>query len=174
MTVLDRDRALASLEPVRRALLEDATAEGERLLDAARADADDILATARADVDQAVERARRKATASAAARRDDALTRARREAHASVLTARAELRATLVERVRAQMATLPDDPRYPDLIDHLTDLARQQLGDDAEIAHDPAGGIVATSGPRRVDYRLSALADRVVDDAGEEVAALWS
>jgi vacuolar-type H+-ATPase subunit E/Vma4 len=174
MTVLDLDPVLATLAPVRRALLEDATAEGERLVAAATADAHDVVAAARADVDEAVERARHKAAAAAAARRERELATARRDAHGMILAERAALRRSLIDRVHAAVAALPDDPRYPELVDRLVRLARDQLGDDAVVTDDPDGGFVASVGPRRVDYRLAALADRAVDAAAEEVAGLWS
>lgn len=168
------DRVLAELDPVRRALLDDARAEAERLRVEARAAADRAIDDARAEVDAAVARARRKATASAQVRAEEHLAAARRDAHTAVLEAQAELRRQLIERVRSASANIRDDPRYQRLVDHLVALAREQLGDDAEITHDPDGGIVASSGSLRVDYRLAALADRAVDAAAEEVAALWA
>lgn len=179
MTAVDRTPsadgpALEELEPVRRALLDDARAQADRLVADARADADRALAAAQAEVDAAVERARSKAAASARARSEDELATARRDAYAAILAAQAELRSELVEEVRARLASVRSDPRAPRLVDHLVALARTQLGDGAEIIHDPDGGIVATAGPRRVDYRLTALADRAVEAAAEEVATLWT
>ena len=54
-------------------------------------------------------------------------------------------------------------------------LAAAQLGAEAEITVDPDGepGIVASAGHRRVDYRLTTLADRAFDALGADVATLW-
>lgn len=177
MTIVDRPDAhdellLVELEPVRRALIADARSEAERRLAAARTDSEQMVAAANAEVDADVDRARRKAIASAEARADAQLTEARHRSRAAVLAARADLRRALDERVRARLAAVPDDPRYPRLLDHLTALARAQLGDDAVIVSDPDGGIVARSGSRRVDYRLAALVDRAIGAAAEEVASL--
>ena len=39
---------------------------------------------------------------------------------------------------------------------------------------DPAGGIVAELGSRRVDYSLPQLADRALDVLADEVARSWA
>ena len=55
-------------------------------------------------------------------------------------------------------------------------MARDQLGPGARIERDPPelGGVVATAGTRRVDYTLTALAERALNDHADEVTALWT
>jgi hypothetical protein len=67
------------------------------------------------------------------------------------------------------------DPSYPRLLDRLEELARAQLGADVVIDRDPPsdGGVLASSGDRRVDYRLDALAERAAIAIEDEVAASW-
>jgi vacuolar-type H+-ATPase subunit E/Vma4 len=166
----------ASLEPVRDALLADADADAERIVAEAERAADELVDEAERDADAAIENSRRHAEASRRARADQALARARREAHLAIQQARADLRRQLVDRVHTAAEGMRDDPRYPALLDHLEDLARSQLGDDAVIQRDPVpgGGIVATAGGRRVDYRLHVLADRALDAIADDVDVLWS
>jgi vacuolar-type H+-ATPase subunit H len=164
-----------ALEPVRRALLEDAAADASRLLDDARTAADERVSTARERADQTVEAARRRARTTAEARAAHAVGAARREAHAVLLRAEDEVWAELVERLHRAVRTMPADPRYPALLDRLADLARGQLGDAADVRRDPdGGGVLATAGGRSVDYRLTALADRALDSIADEMAVPWT
>lgn len=165
-----------SLGPVRHALLADAEADAERIVAEAERAADELVGEAERGADAAIENSRRHAEASRRAQADQALARARREAHLIIQQARADLRRQLVDRIQTAAESLRDDARYPALLDHLEDLARSQLGDDALIQRDPVpgGGIVATAGGRRVDYRLHVLADRALDAIADEVEGLWS
>lgn len=165
-----------SLEPVRRALLEDARHAADEIVADARRVADERVAAAQEEADEAIDEVRRRVEATAAARAEQARERARRAAHASVLRAHDELRHELVERVRLAMGELRRDPRYPALLDRLERMARDQLGSGTEIERDPDpdGGVVGSVGGRRVDYRLPALADRAVAAIADEVVTLWS
>lgn len=168
--------AAGSLEPVRRALLDDATAEAERIRAEARqhadADADEAEREVADEVDQV---ARRQAIASTA-HADQVRARAHAEAHAMMLGAREELRQELLATVRSAALQLRDDERYPALLDQLETLARVQLGADADVQRDPpdGGGVVVVVGTRRVDYSLPALAERALRDHGDEVSSLWT
>lgn len=166
---VDTEPLRASLAPVRHALLDDAAAEADAVLTRARSDADATVGAARDEVQAAVEQERARATAARAARSDIALAEARRTAHRTVLRARADVWRALVDRVVAEVDELRDDPRYPALLDHLTALARDQLGADATVEEHPDGGIVARAGPRRVEYGLPSLARRSLTNiAGKE------
>ena len=168
-SAVDVEPLRASLAPVRRALLDDASAEADALLARARSDADSTIGAARRETQVAVEQARERATAARAATTDMARREAQRQAHRRVLRARSEVWRELVDRVIAAVDELRDDPRYPELVAHLTALARDQLGPDATIDEHPDGGIVARAGTRRVDYGLPALARRaLIAIAGEE------
>ncbi len=169
-------RSASPLEPVRRALLDDARRAADALVADARRAADDLVGVAQREADEALDRVRRRAAATAAAQAAQAREHAERDAHTALLRAHDDLRRELADRVRHAVAELRDDPRYPALLDRLEELARAQLGDDVDIDRDPDpdGGIVATAGGRRVDYRLPALADRAVAAIADEVVTLWS
>ena len=163
-----------ALEPVRLALLADAQAEAAEIVGQTNAEAAGVVARAHADADAAVDQARRRAEDTIAAHAAMTVTRARREAHTTVLRAREALRRELVRRVGIAVEAMRDDERYPALLARLESLAGAQLGAATRIEYPPEGGIVATVGPRRVDYRLATLAERELEQLADEVAALWS
>lgn len=169
-------RTTIALEPVRRTLLDDARRAAGEIVAEAQRRAEQIVDDARSEADEALGEARRRAEASAAAQAEQTLARDRRAAYSNVLRTRDELRRELTDRVRSAAVDLRHDPRYPALLDQLEQLAREQLGGEIEIERDPqpGGGIVATAGGRRVDYRLAALADRAVNAIADEVVKLWS
>jgi vacuolar-type H+-ATPase subunit E/Vma4 len=153
----------SALEPVRRALLDDAARQADELVQAARAAAVERTSAAEQRATDEVERARRRARATAVARTDRAVAEARRKAHAQVLETDAEIVGELTARVRRAVGAMVDDRRYPALLSRLESLARRQLGDGANVVVDDAdGGVVADLDGRRVDYRLTALADRAL------------
>lgn len=164
-----------ALEPVRRALLADAKAEADRIVSAALDAADELIAEAQAEADAAVDEAHHRAQLSAQAYAGQRLAQIRSDSHRAVLDTEAQLGQRLLDEVHTAARALRGEPRYPALLDHLESLARSQLGDGAVIDRDPEpdGGIVAKAGPRRVDYRLVALADRAIDTLADEVAELW-
>lgn len=169
------DALTVALEPVRQALLEDAGATAEAILAAARRSATDTVAAAEREVEAEVERARRRSEAIARAAADQALARARRDAHRAVLEARDEVRRRLETEVRAAVLRLPEDPRYERLVERLHAVARSQLGEDATVYADPeAGGVVAESDGRRVDYTLVALAERALAGLADRVEMRWT
>ena len=56
----------------------------------------------------------------------------------------------------------------------LEAMARQQLGDTAQIEPDKeAGGLIARCDGRVVDYRTPAVVDRAIEDLGAELETLW-
>ncbi len=171
---LDVESLRTSLDPVRRAMLADASVEADRIVTEARARADSTIDAARDEVRTAVEHATRRAQRARAASAAVALGEARRDAHRTVLRARAEAWNELVDRVVAGVDGLRDDPRYPALAEQRAGEARSQLGDDATIEEHPDGGIVARSGPRRVDYRLPVLARRALQTIAGERDGPWT
>lgn len=163
-----------ALEPVRTALQADAAAEASRIRHDAEMTAQALIEEAQDDVASAVDRTRRTAEQSARARADQAAAQSHRDAHLRLLAAQESLHAEVVERVHAAVRKLPQDPRYPELLDALEDRARRQLGDDAHVDRDTnGGGLTATSGARRVDYGLDALADMALDLQSDEMSKLW-
>jgi vacuolar-type H+-ATPase subunit E/Vma4 len=169
---MSRDSARpAALEPLRLALLAAATREADRELAAATADADARLAAAEA------ESARIRAEARDRARAEAALTLARLRAHAhararsSVLAAQRAAYESLRRAARSAVVALRHDPAYPALRERMTDAVRRRLGPDAQIEEATDGGVVGRADARRVDYSLTTLADRVVDEIAAELVS---
>ena len=164
-----------NLSPLRRAL------RAETALDATRRRTDVTNRCARIVAEAEAEAARlatqgrldgeRVAEGEAARRRAAASRRARE------LRLQAERRQLEELRRRAREAALElrSDPGYPDLLERLSRTVRMQLGEDAELDVDPPGrgGVLGRRGNATVDYTLGAIAERVVNDLGTELAELW-
>lgn len=144
-----------------RAEVEDACAR--RLLEA-ETQAQALMARGRRDGEEAAahERLRRRAAA----------TRRAREL-------RLEAQRTLVDELRSRACEaalqLKTDPRYPELLDRLSQIATAQLGAGAKLEIDPPefGGVVARAGARSVDYTLPALVDRAIGELDGKLDTLW-
>jgi len=163
-----------NLDVVRDALLADARRQAEDLLAAAEHAAMTVVAAARDEAERMMAGAR--SDGEAEARRVAAIegARARRQFREQVLSARRAAYERLRVESRRTAIDLRHDPRYADLVDGLTRVARRQLGDEAAVRVDErAGGVVATAGSRSVDYRLDVVADRCVAALGDEIEALW-
>ncbi len=157
------------LEPVRAALREDADRRAAQVLDRAQREAAATVAAAWADSEQVVARAAERAKATTQARREQARAAARRAVHHQVLETEAAVRQAVVGAAVAGTAGMTRDPRYPQLLDRLEQVATDQLGADAVVVRDPPDGpgVVATAGARRVDYRLATLAQRALEAHGD-------
>ncbi len=164
------------LEPVREALLADAEDQAERIIAEAVRDARELTDTAKDETDAAVEQARRLAERSARALADQGLARLRTETHRRVLERQQQILQQLIDTVHESARELRTDPRYPALLDELESMARNQLGDTAALDRDasPDGGIVGEADVQRVDYRLTALADRALETLADDVVELWT
>jgi vacuolar-type H+-ATPase subunit E/Vma4 len=162
------------------------TASGALLAEARRR-AQEILAQAEVEASEQVEPARRQADAVVAAARargeaDGRLESGRDEAaerfaaRMTVLAAQRTSYDELRRRARAAVLTLREEADYPELLERLAAAARRDLGDGAQLQIDPPdlGGVLGTAGTRAVDYTLTALADRCIDDLGPRLAALWT
>jgi vacuolar-type H+-ATPase subunit E/Vma4 len=163
------------LQPVRRALLDDATHDAEQIAGRASQRAADVVDSARRESATQLEQVRRRRERSAEAHAEQMLAMAHNNAHEAILRAREVVRRQLIDETRRSVMAVRNDERYDTLLDRLEDLARAQLGADARIDRDPApdGGVIATNGSRRVDYTLPALADRALEALADEVALLW-
>jgi vacuolar-type H+-ATPase subunit E/Vma4 len=164
------------LEPVRRALLADATGEADGIRAAARDHVRSITDAAEQEIAAEVAEIARRRSIAERAHADQLRARARAEARAELLATREQVYRDLLAAVRAAALELRDDERYPALLDRLEAVARDQLGADARVERDPPdrGGVVAVAGTRRVDYTLPALAERALRDHADEVAELWT
>lgn len=164
------------LEPVRAALLADASREADRILASATGEAADITASAEAEISDARKQAEGRGRRSAEARAAQLLAQARSDAHRNVLETKESIRQRLVAAVHEAALGLRDDERYPKLLDRLEAMARRQLGPDVTIERDPTdvGGVRASTANRRVDYSLVALSDRALQTMADEMARLWN
>jgi vacuolar-type H+-ATPase subunit E/Vma4 len=162
------------LSAVRDALLAEARADAARLLEEADARAAATRAAAEQAGEELVRAAREEGDAAAALEGAHDGARARRTARALVLAAQREVYDELRNSARARAQELRASPDYKALLERYASAARAQLGADATVALDPAGGLRATAGTRSVDYTLDAVVDRAVDAIGERTAALWS
>ena len=166
-----RDPVVDQLEPVHRALLEDAATSAQALIAAATREVDAAVAEVERQCDAEVAEVERRSAAAARTSRDQHVTAVRRQRYEHVLRVRSEIRQQLVDAARDAALALRSDPRYPELLDHLEETARAQLGDDAIIRRDPEpdGGVVAELGARRVSYTLLELAERALDALPDEL-----
>jgi vacuolar-type H+-ATPase subunit E/Vma4 len=166
---------IARLQPVRRALLDDAESAATSIIDEARAVADRLVADAEREAAREIDTARHRGERSAQAQVERDLASALATARSGVLDAQRRIRDEAIRAVHGAVTDMRADPRYPALLDHLEAEACEQLGQGAIIERDPdAGGVVAVADQRRVDYTLPALADRALAAHADEVAQLWS
>jgi len=165
------DQALA---PVREALLTTAEARAHLLRQDAEEQAKAMLAAAGAEAARIISAAVSEGEASA--RSDAALrsARVRRQAKELVLAQQNALRRELQQQVHDAALTLRQDASYPALLAVLTEQCRAVLGAEVTLSEDPAGGVVAQAGSRRLDLSLPALAARTLDAMSPQVSRLWA
>jgi vacuolar-type H+-ATPase subunit E/Vma4 len=151
------------LAPVRQALLAAADRDAAAVRARARCTADQIMHDAVAQAEAIRADAHRQGSAAAARTVVVERAHARRAARATVLRAQREADEALVTAARAAVARLVDDPDYPRLRAGMVRAIHRALGPDADIRAHPDGGVVGLAGPRRVDFSLRGLADRVLE-----------
>jgi vacuolar-type H+-ATPase subunit E/Vma4 len=163
-----------NLESLRAAFLQRAEEDAARRRAEVEAECERRLAAARERARSLVEQAKlegQTAGEEEGVRRRRLAERAAREKR---LAARGEIYEALRSRAREDAFALRAEPGYGALLDRLADVARRQLGPAAAIEVDPAaGGILAHSGARSVDYTLPALVDRALVELDGEVEQLW-
>lgn len=99
---------------------------------------------------------------------------ANRHARELLLAAQSELFDELRLRATEGALELRTDPRYADLLERVSTLAKSQLGADAEVATDAElGGVVGRAGSTSVDYRLPALVERAIAELDGQLETLW-
>jgi hypothetical protein len=140
----------------------------------ARANAAATLANAEAGAASAIDQARGEGVRAAEATVQAQLIASRRAARTLVLDAQHDVEAAA--RVRAVGAAMAfrERPEYQRLLDNLEASAKHRLGRAAEIVRDGSdGGVRARVGRRSLDYSLTSLALRALDDvlAGAEEPA---
>ena len=164
-----------NLEPLRAALRAEADAEAEQRRDEVEEEGTRRLAEARVRADAIVEQARRDGVQEAERQARRWRASARRRARELRLEAERSLVDELRLRAYDAALELRTDPRYPELLERLSDAARSQLGTDVRLEVDPpeVGGVVARAGSMSVDYSLPALVDRAIVDLDGELEGLW-
>ncbi|MEV0283576.1 hypothetical protein AB0H36_05580 [Kribbella sp. NPDC050820] len=163
-----------ALDPVRDALRAAARADAAAVLRGAEDRRDAMLASARRTGDELVADARLEGEAEATAVLTARMANSRRDARRTVLAAQRELYVELRRRCRVAAVALVGSPDYERVRKSLVAHAEELLGPEATVTDSPDGGVLASAGSRRLDLSLPAMAERVVDRSGAEVAALWS
>jgi len=174
MSVLNAEKAMAALQPVRRRLLECARADAEREIAEAQQEAQHVLAAARNQAAQLAETARaagRAAAETVSAQRRAAL---QRELRGAMLAARRDIYQQWCRRGTEAVLRLRDDPAYPHWATALRAAAQATLGADAQLREHPTGGVVAEAGQRCIDLSLAGIAARVLDDTTAQPDEPWS
>lgn len=165
---------LATLRPLREALLREAEADAGQSLAAARGDAAEVVAAAEREAADLSERAQARGAAEA----DEVLAAERAAARRAVRSAELTARAAAYDRLRTEVVSairaMADGPDYPRLRERLAAEARRLLGDDAEITDAPGGGVYGRTASAQVDCSLDAFAARAVAALEPELDGLWS
>jgi hypothetical protein len=161
------------LAAVRAALLERATADAQRAVAAAAAETAETLRTAEDLAAGILAGAAAEAAADAAAIMAAMRAQTRRQERAIVLAAQRSAYEQLRTGARVAVRALRSDPGFPDLLVRLGGVVRDRLGPDAVVAEDPGGGIVGSSGGRRLALTLDAAADRAVEALAARAEELW-
>jgi vacuolar-type H+-ATPase subunit E/Vma4 len=164
-----------NLEPLREALRAEVDAEVQERLAAVDAECARTLSEAEATAHDLAGQARREGEEAAAKEATRRRATAMRRAREIRLRAQSRLLDELELRSREAVLGLTEEGRYPQLLDRLAGVARDQLGPGAEVEIDPAGrgGVIGRKGAMSVDYTLPALADRAVASLGDEPESLW-
>jgi hypothetical protein len=166
-----RSRQAAALEPVRAALLSQASQQAAMTVSLATDTAAALLARARQDADDAVAIAAADGAAEAKLVATAVLTRARRNARSVSLRADAATRQYLVRRIRSAVLALRDQADYPLLRDRLIELAGNVAGPDAVVTEHADGGVIARVPGIVVDCSLGRLADQAIANLETQIAA---
>ena len=159
----------ATTEPLHDALLEQAHADAARILARAEERAAHIAAAAEERAASILADARAEGAGAASLEGGREQAAARRRARALVLAAQRQIWDELRAAARSAVREAADEA----LLERLAQTARRQLGGDAVIERDAAGGLRASAGVRRVDYTLEPLVDRCLALLGSAVSEVW-
>jgi vacuolar-type H+-ATPase subunit E/Vma4 len=161
------------LAPVRLALVEAARRDVAAVLARADRDAAQEVAAARAEADTVLRAARAEGQAEAASVAAAEHARVRLEARAEVLAAQSAAYDALRSTVHSRVVALLDEAGFEPVRARFEEQARAELGSGATIAQGSDGILVAELGDRRITLDLRAVADRALEDLGDEVEGLW-
>jgi vacuolar-type H+-ATPase subunit E/Vma4 len=174
MTAPQADQVMPALRPVCDELLRRAGADAQRVIDHAHDEASRIVEEARDTAGQVVQTARAAGQAAAAALIADEAAAFQRAMRRDVLAAQDDVYQQWRRGAAHAVLGLRDEPEYPRWRDTLARSAPAILGADARVVDDPAGGIIAQAGNRRIDLSLSAIAARALDRIAPEADGLWA
>jgi V/A-type H+-transporting ATPase subunit E len=132
--MIGRDKVQA----LEQAIMEIAQREAQAILDEAKAKADSIRKQAQIDADIENDHVRQEAQQVAALRIDQAIAKAQLEAQMLKLQRREQLLTHTFDKVREQLATIPQRPNYASIVQHLISEAASYLGDEAFVIHTDA------------------------------------
>jgi hypothetical protein len=147
-------------------MIGDASARAAELVAGARADAAATLANAEAAAASAIDQARGEGVRAAEATVQAQLIASRRAARTLVLDAQHDVEAAARVRAIGAAMAFRERPEYQRLLDNLEANSKHRLGSAAEIVRDGSdgGGVRARAGKRSLDYTLTSLAVRALDD----------
>jgi len=173
---MDGDAGLSGqLEPLRSALAASTRRDSQARIAEAHRRAEAILGEARGRARKITESATAEGDAVAQRQGARRLVEAKRSARGQVLGAQRRAYELLVESsLRSLRDSAADDERTA-LQARLVEIARDTLGTDVIVEHDPdgPGGIEARSGTRRMDLSLGEIVRRCVEKMGKAVSGLW-
>jgi vacuolar-type H+-ATPase subunit E/Vma4 len=161
------------LAQVRVALVEAARRDVAAELARADGDAAEELAAARAEADAELRAARAEGEAEARSVAAAEHARVRLEARAEVLAAQSAAYEGLRSTVHSRVVALVDEPGFEHVRARFEERARAQLGAGVAVARGSDGTLVAELGDLRITLDLRTVADRALQDLGDEVEGLW-
>ncbi|ATL69298.1 V-type ATP synthase subunit E family protein [Nocardia terpenica] len=164
----------AALDSVRAEILRRATEDADRMLEAARAQAAAARARAESEASEVISHAEAAGKARAAAVSAVERRRTTRERRSRLLARQRDAYDRWRAAATAAVLALRAHPDYATIRNGLRDAAIRLLGPQCDIVEDPAGGLVARSGGRVLDLRLSTIAARALDRVEPEIGGLWA
>lgn len=126
------------VQALEQAIIGIAQQEAQAILDEAKAKADSIRKQAQSAADIENDHIRQEAQQTAARRMDQAIAKAQLEAQMLKLQRREQLLTRTFDRVRAQLAIIPQRPDYALIVRRLISEAATFLGDETFVIHADA------------------------------------
>jgi len=165
-----------ALEPVSEALIEEARQRAGKVRASATEDIRTETARAHAQAERMLVQAKAEGTSAAAWITSLQLTAARREARETVLGARRSAYEMLRHDAIAALVSRGTTEEGRRLVDRLSALVGERLGDDAPVRKAGADPLVVEvqSGNRRVTIGAASLVDHVLLSMTDKIEGLWA
>jgi hypothetical protein len=174
---MDADsRLTAQLGPLEAALVAAAHTDADAQVEQARAKAAAAIAEGDSKARAVLEQAAAEGRGAAKRAAEHRLVEGKRQARGLILGAQQAAYQRLVRDAIRAAEDLRQRPDYADLERRLIETAKALLGADAAIIQnsDGQGGVRASLDRRAVDLTLATLAQRCVEQLGEDVTGLWA